>query len=65
MPVESPGNICTDSKVDDTESVKKKFSVGTDTAKKIHAAAMKLLKAWHWIRISVLAVALVVLLTSV
>ncbi|OLQ09551.1 hypothetical protein AK812_SmicGene6843 [Symbiodinium microadriaticum] len=37
-------NICTDSKVDDTESVKKKFSVGTDTAKKIHAAAMKLLK---------------------
>ena len=42
---ESPGNICTDSKIDGTESVRKKFGVGTDTAKTIHEVASKSLKA--------------------
>jgi len=37
-------NICTDSKIDGTESVRKKFGVGTDTAKTIHEVASKSLK---------------------
>ncbi|CAE7776494.1 unnamed protein product [Symbiodinium sp. CCMP2592] len=37
-------NVVTDSKVDGTESVRKKFGVGTDTAKTIHAIASKSLK---------------------